>query len=78
MSSPTDPEDKPQSGFEFIFGLNTPEQKEAKKKGTPEPKQTLWGLAVFGLIFGIFALGLAATLARQFVSGGLTGPAQMM
>lgn len=77
-SPSSDKEDRPQSAVEFILGQNTPEQKEAKKKGTMPEKQTAWGLIVFFIIFATFGLALVATIARQFVGGGLTGPAPMI
>lgn len=36
---------------------------------------SVWGVTSFAIIFAIFALGIVATLARDFIPGGVTAPA---
>eukprot|EP00182_Erythrolobus_australicus_P006647 CAMPEP_0185830670 /NCGR_PEP_ID=MMETSP1353-20130828/1010_1 /TAXON_ID=1077150 /ORGANISM="Erythrolobus australicus, Strain CCMP3124" /LENGTH=110 /DNA_ID=CAMNT_0028528635 /DNA_START=21 /DNA_END=353 /DNA_ORIENTATION=- len=45
--------------------------------GEEEKPQTLKGIVVFGLTMALFALGLAATLGRAFLPGGLAPPPNM-
>lgn len=40
-----------------------------------EPRYSAWGVISFGIIFAIFALSILATLYRDFIPGGMVGPA---
>lgn len=45
------------------------------EKDVEEPKYSFWGIASFGILFVIFMLSIVATLSRDFIPGGMTGPA---
>lgn len=62
---------------------STTEQTE-KSPATPASSETdteddgqvsVWGVTSFAIIFAIFAFGIVATLARDFIPGGVTAPA---
>lgn len=40
-----------------------------------ETSVSFWGVASFAIIMAIFAVGILATVARDFVPGGMVGPA---
>lgn len=61
--------------------MNADEQKSGNdltptERETEEPKYSFWGVASFGIILAIFMVGIVATLYRDFVPGGLVGPAE--
>ena len=54
------------------------ESKETELTPTELEKETsvsFWGVASFAIIMAIFAVGILATVARDFVPGGMVGPA---
>lgn len=54
------------------------QQDMASDKTTPadDPDEgvSVWGVTSFAIIFLIFAFAIAATLARDFIPGGVTTP----
>lgn len=39
-----------------------------------DERPSVWGVVSFAIIFAIFALGIVATVARDFIPGGITTP----
>lgn len=57
----------------------TDEAEQKKDTATEDEEEdtgvSVWGVTSFAIIFIIFAIGIAATLARDFIPGGVTAPA---
>lgn len=39
-----------------------------------DDKPSVWGVVSFAIIFAIFALSIVATIARDFIPGGVSTP----
>ncbi|KAI0562030.1 hypothetical protein FGB62_68g035 [Gracilaria domingensis] len=61
----------------FSMSQNSDEQKseEVSSSEQEDGNVSFWGVTSFAIMFAIFALAILASLARDFVPGGMVGPA---
>ncbi|PXF47243.1 hypothetical protein BWQ96_03018 [Gracilariopsis chorda] len=52
-----------------------PEKRFTSDQADEDGQVSFWGVTSFAIIFAIFALAILASLARDFVPGGMVGPA---
>lgn len=50
------------------------ERVKTDKRDQDDGNVSFWGVASFGIILAIFLVGIIATLARDFIPGGVTTP----